>query len=1333
MLHPILTRIMIQTLSLSGSLRAAGAPPASSSSAAAPGTFGELQPADIEPLVPDYYNMASAGSLYSAVSQQPGAGSNVAFGTAGTLGGAEGLSTAQFLNPQGGGGGGPQEYNVGTAGTLGGANAGSRAAGNGVPVGSLPALYEQSWAEAQMSNDPSRSRLQQQGNQASAASLFNSSAAHTSAATLPGAGVQTVVPSPVLAGSSSSSTAKARSASPAQPRGDAQGAAAPATQPNLRRPAQGTQVMTRSERDLRSPKGGASARKGNRSRAGNSIVYVDPTSDEARRIKDAHRASALARSGRSRSGGLGSPKSGGSRSPSRNNTLESDVTVRPRGGSEVGVVNDTLEEDKLLFAQVQRLKDTRDQEHHELFGIRVHSITGKKETPRGGFMSSLMGGEADPAYRVMFAGSKRDADGFVPLGRNSGLDADRSVSKTDPTASRGSKRDELAASQNKETPRTFLGAAAEFVKQSDSAEGKAKASVNPSDVFVDLNGELLTVKDVPVNREDSGQLEYDTFELIVETEGMMYNSQIGKIEVGHYVFDPSVGSSSHRGGVEQILTKEILDIKTGKPLNLQLTFEILHNPSDDAPHLLKNPNEQDVLDDNFVDANGVLHGSAVNADIFDVTGRDVEIVPAEKHQYIAFLQFERLSNLPEPGGYHGRKMLNSEIEIKILEHSGRRVLDKIGPIPVTHEKIGNDEFLYCAEVGARKGLKTDLCIEDGTEPFMLFTLEVSYTSRLGGNERIGPDPQEVGVDVAQNHAIELGVYLANDEVTVQLADGSTNSTHLIGEGMMTVACNLMREEEWDAMRYAVETGGLVADPRDANKLADSSAMRVAAQASQRAVAALKGGDTFGLKPSDLTLSPKNKAGRATQAIPGFAVLDHIIPGTEGDADNTIMARPYNDEEKEALKGLKQRSLIDRLFGTKTEKNGSREGGALSPRGGANGIVTAQDDPMRTRMAEDAGNGGNLSRSLPMTGKAPPVGGSRGAKSRGAADEKINLDHIDSVDKHLLVAMRGQQKALEKKLEAQGVMNPPGGSYLEKGSEGFRTWNTLDDMFSSMGTHPVTKSRIYEKTKVIRAVEPVARVDRLDIAYCVNGMEVRRGVDWCWGNEDLPAEHVGSRSANAGAAAAALKVLGDKKKSFSDVLDATGADGRTGRDKTLSSEEEKLVKAGMQTEGAGVGQIVGINHHDKTVTVLWMGAKETYDHYRVGKGGKYDLAAVKGEQKTPLPIVCEDVHWIKTATLNTGNMSPRARAMASQGHKTVLKTKYVAEVSTKETHKSAYETLRYASYNPQQDAKVPYKDIHPAYRIDEDVWGKGEDAGNSDLEWMKRLFVPTCVRNEFWLA
>ena len=70
---------------------------------------------------------------------------------------------------------------------------------------------------------------------------------------------------------------------------------------------------------------------------------------------------------------------------------------------------------------------------------------------------------------------------------------------------------------------------------------------------------------------------------------------------------------------------------------------------------------------------------------------------------------------------------------------------------------------------------------------------------------------------------------------------------------------------------------------------------------------------------------------------------------------------------------------------------------------------------------------------------------------------------------------------------------------------------------------------------------------------------------------------------------------------------------------------------------------------------------------------------------------------------------------------------------KENNKQAYETLRYSSYNPRQAAKAKYFDIHPGYRIEQDIWGQAEGGAMSDVAWMQKLFVPTCVRNECWYA
>ena len=104
-------------------------------------------------------------------------------------------------------------------------------------------------------------------------------------------------------------------------------------------------------------------------------------------------------------------------------------------------------------------------------------------------------------------------------------------------------------------------------------------------------------------------------------------------------------------------------------------------------------------------------------------------------------------------------------------------------------------------------------------------------------------------------------------------------------------------------------------------------------------------------------------------IPGITVTDKIIDGTEGDVDNTLVVKPYNEEEKAMMKELKKRSLIDRLFGTKAEKDGNkRAGDGITPRS-QTGSATPADDPMRTRMASDGAGGGGrggADRSVPMT-------------------------------------------------------------------------------------------------------------------------------------------------------------------------------------------------------------------------------------------------------------------------------------------------------------------------------------------------------------------------------
>ncbi|CAD7957615.1 unnamed protein product [Amoebophrya sp. A120] len=293
----------------------------------------------------------------------------------------------------------------------------------------------------------------------------------------------------------------------------------------------------------------------------------------------------------------------------------------------------------------------------------------------------------------------------------------------------------------------------------------------------------------------------------------------------------------------------------------------------------------------------------------------------------------------------------------------------------------------------------------------------------------------------------------------------------------------------------------------------------------------------------------------------------------------------------------------------------------------------------------------------------------------------NLVRLDNAKLQLLAA-HGQERALEKGIEGRKIVDKT----TLKVSSGWREWDNLDDLFSSLGTHPVVQSDVYNHLVVRSTVLPGApgaagavasqhqHQDRnLQLRNRVHadnmriGLAVERGADWDlnrYGNED--------------------------------------------------------------GGGGAKGVITAINEYQKTCSVVWeCNPARMLSHYRTGKDGKFDLATADpaanaaASMVAARPLVCNPLG----AAVAAGRGAGGGGGGAEMENIEYVPWKQIVDGGQRET-------LKYAAYNREQDAKVSFWDAHPGYRMKEDIWGQVHKFANPVDE--QPIFVQSCVRQEsFW--
>jgi len=162
------------------------------------------------------------------------------------------------------------------------------------------------------------------------------------------------------------------------------------------------------------------------------------------------------------------------------------------------------------------------------------------------------------------------------------------------------------------------------------------------------------------------------------------------------------------------------------------------------------------------------------------------------------------------------------------------------------------------------------------------------------------------------------------------------------------------------------------------------------------------------------------------------------------------------------------------------------------------------------------------------------------------------------DMNSLIA-NAQADAQVKKSQSHHL-NSEGTRYIE-----FRQWKNLDELFESLGPHPLTQSEIYTNRVVRTLWEESGSIKRhVTLSNAFIGMQVRRGPDWCWGNQD-----------------------------------GGPAPGST-------------------------GNIVSVDRAMKVATVFWKETNMSRPQYRIGRDNAFDLDMPEVVRSLPTPLVCADL-------------------------------------------------------------------------------------------------------------
>lgn len=210
-------------------------------------------------------------------------------------------------------------------------------------------------------------------------------------------------------------------------------------------------------------------------------------------------------------------------------------------------------------------------------------------------------------------------------------------------------------------------------------------------------------------------------------------------------------------------------------------------------------------------------------------------------------------------------------------------------------------------------------------------------------------------------------------------------------------------------------------------------------------------------------------------------------------------------------------------------------------------------------------------------------------------------------KALLLAASGQERALEKQLEAKQKVQP------DPFKSGWRDWDSLDDLFGSLGPHPVTRSDMYDHL-VVRAFRPEQTPlsnqtleHRVHMRNVRVGLQVQRGVDWAYGDEDKKSSlDTTIMDAAVGAATSAAASAGIN----------------------IPNRSSTSLQAQTPADLSATGMVTSVDEYNRRCSVVWRNDPgKVYSHYRIGRDGKYDLALVQTDMP-PVPMVCQDLAKVK---------------------------------------------------------------------------------------------------------
>ncbi|CAD7955866.1 unnamed protein product [Amoebophrya sp. A25] len=279
--------------------------------------------------------------------------------------------------------------------------------------------------------------------------------------------------------------------------------------------------------------------------------------------------------------------------------------------------------------------------------------------------------------------------------------------------------------------------------------------------------------------------------------------------------------------------------------------------------------------------------------------------------------------------------------------------------------------------------------------------------------------------------------------------------------------------------------------------------------------------------------------------------------------------------------------------------------------------------------------------------------------RKQAPANITREHT------MLLAATGQERALQKAIEGRKKIDL---SNLDEDAGGyFRTWGSLDDLFGSLGVHPMTQSEVYTHL-VVRSqpteISGVSHETRVHVGNIRLGLSVQRGVDWEYGDQDTKAPPAAATNLQSSASAS-----------------------RT-------------------------GIVTAVDEVSKLCSVVWeSNPMDFYSHYRIGRHGKYDLSLVTSTAHAPAPLVCQPLGQ-RLRQHELTEYVPRKQIVNPEQHETLKYAVYNKQQDPK---------VSFLDAHPEYRIK---EDIWGRLRAKKAGYGHDAQAFEGH-----NIFVQTCVRHE----